>query len=170
MKRYVLLICLLMALPVFAGDVLIPVSAVVQPQTMYIQVIDANGVETVKLSVPATSRLVVSYGGTPTPAPFPKPPVPIPGKRKVIILEETGDRTPHQAVVILSPKLRSYLKSKGHPYRVRDVDQLAPTGHAPPRSDLPQLIIEDGDGNPIYMGALPKTVEDTIETIKAHGG
>jgi len=167
MKRLLFLLFLL-PLPLLAGESLVPVSAVVQPQTMYIQVLDVNGVETVKLSVPATSRLVVSYGGQPTPAPFPKPPVPIPGKRKVIILEETSDRTPAQAAIITSPKLRSYLESKGHPLKVTDVDNV-PTENVP-RSPLPLLIIEDGAGNPIYSGALPATVEDTIETIKAHGG
>ena len=110
-------------------------------------------------------RYVIVTGGDVDPRPFPPP---TPGKRKVIILEESQDRTPAQAKIILSSKLRKYLESKKHQFRVTDVDNV-PRGNVP-RSPLPLLIIEDGGGNPIYSGALPKTVEDTIETIKAHGG
>lgn len=169
MKRLMLLLFLL-PLPLLAGDVLVPVTADVQPMTMIIQVIDANGQETARLTVPATSRVMVSYiGGTPTPAPFPKPqPLPTPGKRTITILEQAEDRTPAQAAIMTSQTLRAYLESKGHSLKIVDLDNV-PTDNAP-SSPLPRLVIEDGEGNAIYQGLLPATVDATLETIKAHGG
>ena len=116
------------------------------------------------------TKYVVNTGGDIDPRPFPKPPpTPVPGKRTVIILEQAEDRTPAQAAVMTSTKLRSYLESKGHQFRVQDVDQLAQTDNAP-RSPLPRLIIEDGDGKLLFQGPFPATVDGVIETIKAHGG
>ncbi len=154
-----------------AGDVLVPVEAEVQPTVMVIRVIDASGREMAKLCVPPTSQLVVTYevGGTPTPAPFPKPnpePLPIPGKRTITILEQAEDRTPAQAAIMTSQTLRAYLESKGHTLKIVDVDAL--TGNVP--SNLPQLRIEDGEGNELFKGALSATVDATLETIKKHGG
>ena len=155
-----------------AADVLVPVSAQVQPTMMVIQVLDSNGVETARLTVPASSRVVTFIqGGTPTPAPFPKPnpqPMPTPGVRKIIILEQSEDRTPEQAAVLTSPELREYLESKGHSLRITDLDSV-PTGTVP-SSPLPLLVIEDGVGNAIYQGVLPATVDATLTLIKAHGG
>jgi len=113
-------------------------------------------------------KYVINTGGGPDPDPFPKP-NPNPGKRKIIILEESKQRTANQAKIITSQKLRSYLESKNHPkLRVTDVDNV-PTDSVPP-GKLPLLVIEDGSGNVVYSGSLPVDVDSTIETIKAHGG
>lgn len=150
----------------FSAPILVPVSADVGPTVMVIQIIDVAGRETARLTVPTNSR-VVTYiqGGQPTPAPFP-PPTPTPGKRTITILEQSEDRTPQQAAILTSQTLRKYLDSKGHKLRITDVDSVP----AADKSDLPRLVIEDGDGKVIYQGALPGTVDAVLETIKAHGG
>ena len=117
-------------------------------------------------------KYVIDTGGEPDPNPFPQPnpqPNPTPGKRKIIILEESSQRTAAQAKIILSQKLRSYLESKKHQFALKDIDQIVPPAIAP-SSDLPRLIIEDGAGNVVYQCPLPETVDSVIETIKAHGG
>ena len=163
-----ILVCLAVIAASWAyGDVLVPVAATVTPQTMTVQVIDENGVETARLVIPATSRVITSMGGTPTPAPpFVDPVPPTPGKRVITILEQAEDRTPTQAAILTSQTLRAYLESKGHSLTIQDVDAL--TGTVPP--NLPQLRIEDGDGNELFKGPLPDTVDATLETIKANGG
>jgi len=161
------LIAVVVGVSMLVADTLVPVSAEVQPTMMVIQVIDVNGVETARLTVPATSRVTTFIqGGSPTPAPFPQP-TPVPGKRTITILEESGERdTGKYAPIIFSTKIREYLKSKGHGLLITDV--TAQTENVP--QNLPQLRIDDGDGNLIYQTALPATEDAVLETIKAHGG
>ncbi len=96
------------------------------------------------------------------PTPTPAPP---PGKRMITVIEQ-NPRTPSQAAILTSKTLRAYLKSKGHTLTITDVDAL--TGNVP--SNLPQLRIADGEGNEIFRGPLPATVDTTLETIKVNGG
>ena len=70
------------------------------------------------------------------------------------------------APILFSTKIREYLKSKGHGLQITDVTAL--TENVPP--NLPQLRIDDGEGNLIHQTALPKTEDAVLETIKAHGG
>ena len=79
---------------------------------------------------------------------------------------DTGGYAP----ILFSTKLRSYLSSQKHPpLQIKDVDKTAPRANVP-QSPLPRLIIAEGAGKLIYQCPLPKTVDEVIETIKAHGG
>ncbi len=138
----------------------------------------------VDVNVPGNYQLLIheiAYGeGEVKPVPFPPDPKPnpTPGKRHVIILEETGPKPADQkrreeyTKILFSPKLRSYLKEKGHQLTIPDVSDVPRELAQRKLADqsLPRLIIEDGDGKLLYQGPLPKTVDAVIKTIKANGG
>ena len=119
-------------------------------------------------------RYVIVTGGDIDPRPFLNPqPTPAPGKRKVIILEESGDKDREQyAPILFSTKLRKYLESKGHQLWIPDVDNVPTVSarHKLQGKSLPRLLIEDGDGKLIFQSILPGTVDAVIQTIKANGG
>lgn len=113
-------------------------------------------------------KYVVKTGGDVDPPPF--PPTPVPGKRTITIIEESQDRTVEQAKVMTSPKLRSYLKDKGHQFKILDVSQIAPPDNVPPQNSLPRIVIDDGSGKLLFRGSLPATDDAVITLIQKHGG
>ena len=116
---------------------------------------------------------------TPTPDP-PGPPVPVPsGPLCVLVLEESSQRTPMQALLYGSPVLRKYLAASGDTWNLVDKDTLDPAGQpawawATKRAkSLPWMIVFRDKG-PIYSeGALPPTMTaDELVAIlkKLRGG
>lgn len=110
----------------------------------------------------------------PTP-PIP-PPVPVPTTLFGIVVEESKERTPAQAVVLLSPKVGALFKADGGQFRI--VDPWADDGS---RRDVgvamrpyvvraealkikPYLFIVSPDGTVYSEGLLPAKVAD-VETL-----
>lgn len=117
----------------------------------------------------------ITVGG-PDPDPFPGPdPQPLPplSKMWVIVVEETKQRTPAQAQILLDPILRKWLTTNGHEIRIVDQDQpsadlkgwVAKAGDA-----LPYLFLVGGDGgDPAWRGPLPETRDEMRSLCKQWG-
>lgn len=120
----------------------------------------------------------------PEPKPVPSPaPIPLAGFR-VLILEESAQRTSlpaSQLSVLTSTEVRSYLRSKcatganGPEFRFFDVDDelSAQEKHwsdaaKRPRTALPWLLISTGSDG--FEGPLPATVSETLSLLKKYGG
>jgi hypothetical protein len=119
----------------------------------------------------------------PTPPPVPPippvpPPVPVPTTLVGIVIEETKERTPAQAVVLLSPKVGALFKADGGQFRIVD-----PWDDAGNRRDVgvamrpyvvraealkikPCLFIVSPDGVVYSEGLLPAKVAD-VEALVA---
>ena len=132
----------------------------------------------------------VGPGPEPDPDPYPRPdpdpdPTPEPGKRFVLVVSETGERTPEQAAVLMG--LRGYLQDKGHGFRFLDPDVTDSEGNPPKwfesyaehiakaKIEGPALVIgvfseDEKSVTKIYAETLPTTAEAAIEAVKAKGG
>jgi len=66
---------------------------------------------------PAVATLVLEVGPAPDPDPPPPPPPP-PGELTIVVVFETTDRTPQEAIVLLG--LRKYLEAQKVAYRLHD--------------------------------------------------
>jgi hypothetical protein len=117
--------------------------------------------------------------------PPPPPPPPQPGKRRIRIIEESKDRTPAQARVMLSPELRKYCAQKNHAFLLRDKtlsaeEEATPVGKtvvfyrqlaAERGIDLPAFFVAaDDDRQVLYAGPFPATTEEAVKLIQDHGG
>ncbi len=118
---------------------------------------------------------VITVGEGPPPDPFPSP-LPIPGPKtkslQVLMIEESEDRTPEHAKVILGP-WRDWLENQKHPRpRVVDKDN-AQTDLAPwiarAGSRLPYVFLVDTDGSVVHEGRMPETVAGMLELVKQYG-
>ena len=137
----------------------------------------------------AEHRVMVG-GKSPEPEPDPKPdPIPPPpgplAEMWVIVVEETSQRTPEQAWVLLDPTVRQWMKANGHHLRIVDKDQTASDlaewiGRAlaknrkgdqtAPRADaLPYLFVVDDSGSVVFEGALPSGPIQMLELVKKWG-
>lgn len=117
-------------------------------------------------------------GPNPVPPP-PPPPPPIPTKLFAIIVEETKDRTPDQAVVLLSPEVRALFEKfetidptndEGKPNPI-PVDKV-PYVERAKGDKLPVMFITDGKSTVFYEGTIPTTIADVkslVEKIKKEG-
>lgn len=132
----------------------------------------------------------VGPGPEPDPDPDPEPdpdpdPTPEPGKRFVLVVSETGERTAEQASTLMG--LRDYLQTKKHDFRFIDPDFENREGERPKWFDRyaehiekaeikgPALVIgvlsEDGKTVvQIFAQELPVTAAAAIEAVKAKGG
>jgi hypothetical protein len=115
--------------------------------------------------------------GTPEPEPDPNPippPPPVPGKRWIILIEETSERTPQLASVLTDARnvWRPYLKTQGHYFRAWDRDNVPPDGVTwlAECESVPTLFISDEEGNVSYKGPPPSTPQAMLDLIKEHGG
>jgi hypothetical protein len=128
----------------------------------------------------------VPPGPGPGPGPAPSPaPIPVPGFR-VLMVEEQSERSklpPAQRMVVLSKRVRDYLRAKcvlgadgkTPEYRIwdKDADASEEAPHwkaalARPRASVPWIIISDGKSG--YEGPLPENVDKTLELLKKYGG
>lgn len=118
----------------------------------------------------------------PTPGPGPEPgPAPIPQTGlRVLIVEETAERTAATSAIIGSTAIRSYVAEKcakgpdgkTPEFRIYDKDV---TGESAvwqeamklPRQSLPWLIVSNGKQG--YEGPLPKTPAETLTLLKKFG-
>jgi hypothetical protein len=116
----------------------------------------------------------VTRRGEPAPNPSPDPsPEPSPepvGDLWAIVIEESKDRTPEQAIVLASQEVRDLFKDG----RFRVVDAVNDSGKVvlpaddmrtyvqkaiPKRAEWPVLFLVDEAGNGFYTGTLPETVD-----------
>lgn len=115
----------------------------------------------------------ITVGGGIDPPDPPDPPIP-PGERRIVVIEETSERTHQQAAILLNPTMRKWLADQGHSFWVLDQDQVNSTGHVPKEfvpyfraaegKKLPLLLIGTLD-NVLYSGPLPGSVEDLYEKV-----
>jgi len=97
------------------------------------------------------------------PVPIPVPPVPIPvpvADLWGVVVEESAERTPQQAIVLTAPEVRDSLKQ----FRVLDKDTTVATDMQPyldrAKGDvLPVLFLVDGSGKVHFEGPLPATLD-----------
>lgn len=107
-------------------------------------------------------------GPAPEPGPDPSPgPAPVPDPPKnlwAIVVEESSERTPDQAAVLLSKEVRASVSN----FRIvdRDVisDDVKPYAERAQGSRLPVLFLVD-DGQVYYEGGLPETVADFTRLV-----
>jgi hypothetical protein len=117
--------------------------------------------------IPVPIRQVVVLGGT-TPVPPPVPPVPPvpPGSKWIMIIEETGDRSPQVGNLIISirkqpelSKLVQILDKDAQAEYAKKIIKAIPAGYT-----LPAIVSVSSDGNPLRVGPFRAT--DTIDKIK----
>lgn len=121
-----------------------------------------------KTTLGATLAAISKEFGAP-PAP-PTPPV-VEGKRRVVILRESGDDMPADArlyVQLRNDATAAYLKSKGHTLEIADAtDNPLFTDGMP----LPALLIFDSaTGANVATLPRPATSAAILEAVKQHGG
>lgn len=104
--------------------------------------------------------------------PGPDPPTPTPGLRHIVVVEESGDRTPQQSVLYLGAQANSGKNT----VRVVDKDQGDDTTQPlinKVRTDklaMPHLFIMDATGKVLHSGPLPATYDAYAEALTATGG
>jgi hypothetical protein len=132
------------------------------------------------------SNASVVIGDAPDPEPEPQPdpqPDPEPGKRFVLVIHETKDRTPDQFATLQG--LDRYATEAGHGRTFRDDDETDADGKplawlesykaktAAAGVALPALIViegEKGDGPILGITALPESADKAVAFVKAKGG
>lgn len=136
---------------------------------------------------PTIASVTLEVGPSPTPLPVPPvpppdPPIPppLPGELEIVVVEETADRTPQTALVLLG--LQEYLASRSLSYRLVDKDlkdgqtNLIPTWFERPREaalekGLPCVVVGatlNGVFRVVVVEALPNTVDAAVAIIKRH--
>ena len=139
-------------------------------------------------------KLVEVTGGiNPAPPVPPKPPKPeppkpdpvvVPGKRQVVVLYESSDKSPELARVLTGLRTGSsnkYLLDNGHEFYILDADEKDENGQPSVvvkkfkdmagDTPMPALIIQDlASGDILDKKKLPATDQATIELIKGTGG
>lgn len=116
----------------------------------------------------------------------PDPPDPPPETAKelmVLIVEETAQRTPESAQLLLSERWRAEVVGMGHRWRV--VDQhatewdgtparvLAPWRALPALSSgqprgLPRVLLVSSDGRVLYEGPVPSSDSGVVDLVRRH--
>ena len=144
---------------------------------------DTPGVRTVfcDVNVPGAYKLLLhdlTYGDKADPKPDPIPPPPPPdGERWLLILEESSDRTPQQASVMLSPKLTPIRNA--NKFRLVDVKRpggTVPTAYAHLINQLGNLslpayfVVAEDNITVIHKAAFPASVDALLKAFVKHGG
>jgi len=109
-------------------------------------------------------------GCDPTPTPGPTPtPTPTPTELHAIVIEESAQRTPAQAIVLGSTRVRTAFKS----FQVEDKDataaSLQPYIDRAKSKGLPYLMIVNAQGQTWWEGPLPATVDDVLKVVVKGG-
>lgn len=105
------------------------------------------------------------------PTPEPNPPVivvPVAGDLFAIVVEETSQRTPEVAAVLLDPFWHT-LAARGISYRFYDPDSADAKPYASAVNDRPGLLVIDKSGKKLRAGPLPKTVAEIDAILKGFG-
>jgi hypothetical protein len=97
---------------------------------------------------------------------IPVPPTPKPTELWAVVVEESADRTPEVAAMLLSPEVRGLFKQ----FRLIDKDdvlepkeeQLKQEGIA---RGLPTLLLVDPSGKVWWKGDVPRTVDDWRKVV-----
>jgi len=135
------------------------------------------------------SKVVLTVAGDvepPVPPVPPDPPPPLPPPPIVveqlhaIIVEESADRTPEQAKVVLSKAVRDYLTSVDGVLHIVDQDVTDGDGNTPTTvagwierakdKTLPWLFLVAENGREVASQALPTTPEKFLELLTRYGG
>ena len=142
------------------------------------------------------STFVVGQVDPPNPPNPPDPPAPQPQKVTAVVIEESSQRTPAQASVVLSPAIAAWVQAGEHKWYVFDRD-AEKAGRVPVcdsrgcRTEerggldasfksffdaargkpLPRLVIAAQDkGTILCEVVLPATASETLALLKKHGG
>ena len=114
-------------------------------------------------------------GPTPDPNPPPPPPGPL-AEMWVIVVEETSQRTPEQARVLLDPTVRQWMANHQHHFRILDKDQTSTDltewierAAAQTETALPYLFIVDDSGVVSFEGPLPIGPLEMLSLVKKWG-
>ncbi len=110
--------------------------------------------------------LLISFGCLPQPVPQPQPdvtpivdpqPVPIGNVAAIYVIEETSERTPEIAAVLLDP----WWVSSGIKFGIydKDVPEVASVVQAVSGIKLPAIVCVDRDRKVLYRGELPTSIE-----------
>jgi len=120
----------------------------------------------------ALHRLLV--GPRPPPLDPPPPPPPPPGRvARVVIVEESGDRTPEQATILTDPRLKPLRDQR----KLLILDKDAADSQGQPASELsqhdgrplPRVIGLDSSGVRSVAADLPGTADGLIELLRTWG-
>jgi hypothetical protein len=115
----------------------------------------------------------VQIGPRPPPDP-PQPPTPTPGTiERVVIVEESGDRTPEIAAILTDPRLKPLRDAR----KLLILDQDAADSSGTPASELsqhdgqplPRVIGLDSSGVRSAAAELPGSADGLIELLKTWG-
>ena len=92
----------------------------------------------------------------------------------LIIVEETAERTPEQARVLLDPTVRKWMEKNGHHFRTCDKDQSAEDlqewiHRALQAADLPRLFAVSESGEVVFEGPLPHSPLEMLALVKKYG-
>jgi hypothetical protein len=119
----------------------------------------------------ALHRMLV--GPRPPPHPTP-PPTPTPGNvARVVVIEESGDRTPEQATILTDPRLKPLRDQR----KLLILDQDATDSQGQPASELsqydgqplPRVLGLDSSGVRSVAAELPGSADGLIDLLKVWG-
>jgi hypothetical protein len=116
----------------------------------------------------------------PVPVP-PEPPAPVaPQKLVVVIVEETADAVATRGAFLSDKTLDSFMKAKGHKWRVIDRNVTGADGKPPAdvvrflddakAKALPMLYLVNPAGKTVYSGPAAKTAGELVDLLKKWGG
>jgi hypothetical protein len=190
--RFVLILCLLLPQIAAAADGILPATPFKVPfavdgkvvvnravivlaadgkAVLQVHYVKADGIEEVSYLLTRQDGPGPNPGPEPKPDPKPDPvppPVPIPTEIWAVVVEESSQRTPEQAILLASPKVRD-LFAKDH-FRIVDKDtavnpDLKPYLDRSTSKTLPLLYVVDGKGSVFYEGPLPATIQAAEELV-----
>ena len=116
-----------------------------------------------------------------SPDPPPPPPPPPPGpiqEMTVLVVEESSQRTPEQAAILMCYPCRKWLTDNGHRMRIVDKDVKDQSGQVPadlerfidpPPDILPYVFLVDANGVTHWQGPLPDTLDEFQALWKEYG-
>lgn len=107
---------------------------------------------------------------TPTPQPNPVVPTPVVGDLFLVVIEETGERTPETASVLQgSSEFWQSLKRRGVVFRWYDDDSDDAEQYANAVKERPGMLVFSKTGAVLKKGPLPKSASDIDTIIKGFG-
>lgn len=102
----------------------------------------------------------------PDPDPDPKPDPKPDGPYWVIVLEETGERTPETAKILADTAFLKSLTDAGHKWRTYDEDHADAKSFAALTTHRPALIVLTLSGEVVHTVPMPKTAAEITELLK----
>ncbi len=130
------------------------------------------GIGTLLLLLALLIGCLPDVGPTPDPInpPTPVVPTPVAGDLFVVVMEETGERTPETASVLQgSSEFWQSLKTRGVVFRWYDDDSDDAAEYAMNVKERPGLLVFAKDGRVLFKGGLPKDTKDIDAILKRFG-